>query len=223
VLDGITVGGNSSVDVTVDGIVDSVDSYWQLGGSGGSVNTIVAELAGFAGTNTFGIFDLAVPGVKVQVFSGPDAPGSSKLISMLADGSVLITDSSGTVDTGIDFASNTVGFYLDATAGNADAGAIWHSDTSLNTLDGADHMAAFEGTGDQIQIPPFAAGPWTQNEYILAFEDLIMPVNAPEPDYTDFVVLVESVRPIPEPLSVFVWSLLGLTMIGAVGRRRRRA
>ena len=48
VLDNITVGGDSSVNVTTDYLSDTADSYWSLTASGASNATMIIELAGSA-------------------------------------------------------------------------------------------------------------------------------------------------------------------------------
>jgi len=211
-LDGITVSPPSSVNVTTDDISDLLDSYWQVGGSGGSVSTVIVEIAAFAADNTFGIYDFANPANRVELFNGAASTGSQVLLSILGDGSVVLNIST---DTGVDFAGNNFGFYLDATVNAASGGGFWYSDTLLNA-DGMDHMYAYQGVGDQIEIPPFAAGPWAANEYVLAFEDLKQSVS--DRDYSDFVVLVESIQPIPVPGAV----LLGVLGLSAAGIKLRR-
>jgi len=55
VLDSIATDGANDVTAATDEIAP--DEYWAIGGSGGSVSTIIVEIAAYAGTNTFGIYD----------------------------------------------------------------------------------------------------------------------------------------------------------------------
>ena len=219
VFDGITtvpVGGPSSITVATDGLIDTDDTLWSLSGTGGSVETIVVELASFANTNTFGIYDAADWTNSVEIFKGTDVAGDSKTIQILGDGSVTVFNTGGTTATGT-FQANKFGFYL-----NTDqlGGQRYYSDTSLNS-DGFDHMAAFQGEGDSVVLPGLFAGVVGPEHYFLAWEDLL---NGGDRDFTDFVVLAESVNPVvPEPASIVVWSLLGMASVGvSVFRRRRR-
>lgn len=201
ILDGIHTDGSSTVDAE-DYL--STDAYWEITGSGGSVATIIVELAGFANDNIFGIFS---NGKYVPVFGGLAGPGAQATIGIANSGEVFLNHAG----TGVFFNQNLFGFYLQTPEQN-----VFHSDDSLNG-DGKDHMLAYQGTGtEKVQLPGWSAGIWTVNEYILAFEDLFG--RAADNDYDDFVVMVESVRPVPVPAALW---LLGSGVVGLIGLRRK--
>lgn len=203
VLNSITIAptaGVSSVNVNTDQVAS--DAYWSQGGAGGTISTIVIEIAGWKDVNSFGVFS---GNNMVQIFAGSANQGTQATMSILADGSVLLNSA----DTGVDFAGNLFGYYIGTPNGT------FYSDMSKNA-DALDHMVAFQGKGiDTIQIQPYAPGVWSTNEFVLAFEDT---KGLGDWDYQDLVVIVESVQPVPEP-STLLLICLGLLGIGITKRK----
>lgn len=207
VLDNITVGGTSGINVQTDQVIN--DETWAISAASGSVSTLIIEQTGFANTNSFGIYDVSNPANYVELMDGPSGPGTQTLVNIMADGQVRVNSA----NTGSFFANNMFGFYLDNVPNQ---GARWHSETGLN-VDGVDHMVALAGNdSDVLQLPGFAPGLWQSTEYILAFEDQL---NGGDSDYDDFVVMVASIVPVPEPGSL---ALLALALAGIGASRRRR-
>ncbi len=211
VLNDITVDGDSSVNVNTDQMLN--DELWSLTASGGSVATLVIELAGYAEINSFGVYDYMDPLKSVELFSGSSSAGDQALLSIKADGRVLVNFQS----TGVTFYRDRFGYYL-----NSGSGETYYSQADLNgpsdSDEGDDHMVAYQGQGDEIQLPGYAPGTWTTDEYILAWEDT--PLAASDRDYTDFVVMVESVEAIPEPALLAILGL-GLAAFGFMSRKRK--
>lgn len=233
ILDEIVVG-ESKVEVD-DYIPDALDSLWSIDGDEG-VATLIIELAGFKNENIFGIYDYRSDNNTlsyIPLFPGRAGELDKAVVSINQDGGVVVTymnyvewfgkwswvfvdekryDSAG-------FTGNSFGFYLDSSAHQA--GGIAYSDTTLNK-DGKDHMVAYQGQDQYLDLGCWGPKFWSSSEYLLAFEDLFS--GSVDWDYEDMVVLVSSIMPIPptpapEPATI---TLIGAGCAGLGWRLRRR-
>lgn len=222
---GSLVVSGPGIDVYNNQAVPS--SFWSIGATGASENKITLEIAGNANSNTFGIFDPTNPNNFLPLFSGPDSAGTLTTLVNNGNGSYtafyLTGTNAGTSMTVTFGATNYFGYYLGAASNTP----TYYSDPSMNDPtgnplyypNGAPHMVAYEGDGKTTLKTGNITGLFLSNEYLLAWEDL--PYAHSDLDYNDFVVLVESVHPVPEPAVLGMFGL-GVLMLGGFVALRRR-
>ncbi|MGQ9592152.1 MAG: PEP-CTERM sorting domain-containing protein [Planctomycetota bacterium] len=203
-------------DIYGPGAVDAYSDQqtagiWQLpgGGYGATAPIIQVEAAGYANSNVFGIWtgwDTNGPITTVPIFLGSAGPGTTATLKWAAgDPSTLIVEGGSGVNTGIypGIYRYWFGFYLDGpgTSGGT-SGKFWTAD-QLNP-GGWAAAYAYVGTGNR----------WT-----VAFEDQNYNAGVGDNDHNDMVLTIESIVPVPEPLTVF---LLGGGIVSAALLRRRK-
>jgi hypothetical protein len=212
-LNAITVGG-PNIDTVND------QTGYQLftnTATGSSIASFMFEIAGFASTNKFGIYNQN--GDKALLFDGVNDSGDRSVVDFLADGSVSVSTkglspgySSPTVDRDYANFGNVFGYYLER-----GDGTTFYTENSRNQ--GSYQQAVvYQGNNQtQLKLAGKSAGTFTPDEYIVAFEDLTR-AGSTDSDFNDMVVMVESVKPVPEPAT-----LAGLGLVaGALGLKGRR-
>jgi hypothetical protein len=193
--------------------------FWSVGGSSGSISTILLQIAGYKGHDEFGIFDPNNTNNKLALISN-GSNGTQASLTVHTNGGYAVNYGFG--GTATFSTTNHFGFYL------ITPGGTFYSLPSANEAggnaypNGTPHMVAFEGNGSTIAAANgLAGGVWGTNEWILAWED--QPFSKSDLDYNDFVVLVESVHPVPEPGVLGMFGLGALLIGFGVSRRRRQS
>lgn len=219
-MDGITVSG-PGVDVFAD---QDTTAWFTNTASGGSITTFIVDSNVSQRIGAFGIYEVANPSNRATIFDGTVVQGDQALVSFFADGTIKVNGN--VVASGFDDPM-TFGYFLEVLGedppglgegGIAPVDYTVYTDDALNNLvnpSGDARVLVFRGDDQTVlQLPSLGPGLFMDNEFILAFE-----TGSPDSgakDFSDFVLIVESVAPIPEPAT----GLLLALGLGAIGRRR---
>lgn len=218
-LDGLLSGG--APDVQTDCLNDGSDAGWRTIASTGEIE-ISIELAGNAGSNEFGVYDLN-SGTARTIFEGSDGVGSSATVrfgwnAAASEWRVRFREETDAADLWdrLSLTTSAFGFFLRS---NAQA-ATFYSQTHRNA-DGLDHMYAYRGNDSVFAFGEFEDELFLATDYLLAWDDTLAPGG--DRDYQDFVALLRDFSPVtPVPLPTAVW-LLATGLIGLAGVARRKA
>ena len=206
----------NGIGSTIDAVNDqTTEALYEPTGTGNSVASYVATASWSAGDIDFGIYDMDNPNVQLSLFDYPTGVVGDSVVIQFNEGLdyVRVVDlNTLTVVDSSTYYFKEFGFYVNAPQVSA---TTYFSQDNLNPGSLA-HFLTYEGKGDQVTIG--ASGTYSDIDHWYVAAEAWTTSGPADSDFTDMVVQMESITPIPEPASLV---LIGITTSSIVFVRRR--
>ena len=216
-LQGVFDGIGSTMDAVND---QTTEALFEPTGAGNSVASFVASVSwgSTAFDIEFGIYDLNDPSQRVAMFNWANAPnpGATVVLDFDEDNNQVRSvdlDNIALYDQS-DYYFKDFGFYVTSDFG----GGTFFSDDALNG--GYARLLTYQGKGDDVVIESTAAYNDIGHWYVAAEAGNYSSLggDTSTADFSDMIVQMESITPIPEPSSI---AMIGLVSGSALFIRKR--
>jgi hypothetical protein len=206
ILDGLVVSGPA-----IDAGAPQNIALWQ-NAAGPMTATFVADYTPRADGIWFGMYDADHPGNPAFLLSDVITPADVATVSFNDDGSISVTGGLKPKSLGFD---GPFGFFAKNFAPDDSRPSVFlFTEADLNG-DGV-RAKVFQGNGTtMLKIPGLAPGLFLESQYLIAFETGLGENN--DHGFNDFLVLISSAVPAPEPALAWLFALSSLAVL--VGRR----
>lgn len=201
-LQGVFDGIGSTIDVVND---QTAESLFEPTGTGNSVASYVATASWGWPELEFGIYNMDDPGQRVSMFfdSGASAGDSVVVQFDLGANYVRVVDLASLTVLSSTSYFKEFGFYALTTTDTGTAGPYFSQD-DLNT-GGYAHFLTYEGKDDQVTIG--SSGTYSDIDHWYIAVEAGTTIDTTNSDFSDMVVQMESITPIPEPATMGLISL----------------
>ncbi len=214
-------GANSTINVNTEETGSEVFAFQ----TSGATASYIANVSYTASSLQFGLYDTTNTSSTLELFDSVNQTVGSNTqiyINLMAMDLTSYTMAGGysEIDTAT-FSNNAFGFYLTTMYGTyyseSDLNATGTADLDGDGVNDNDHFLTYEGNGDVVTWPGLPGVNDYAHWYIAAEGT---PINANSDDFTDFIVQMESVQPVPEPATML---LFGTGLAGLAGLRRKKS